>query len=63
MKLTMNGIKNRKPWEMAGIVLPGYDVEAVSEKAKKNRNGCILELAIFFAHLSVVLPMAFWRQG
>ncbi len=35
MKLTMDGIKNRAPWEEAGIALPGYDVEAVSEKAKK----------------------------
>lgn len=35
MKLTMDGIKNRAPWEKAGIALPGYDVEAVSEKAKK----------------------------
>lgn len=35
MKLTVNGIKNRAPWEKAGIALPGYDVEKVSEKAKK----------------------------
>lgn len=35
MKLTMDGIKNREPWEKAGIVLPGYDVEKVSEKARK----------------------------
>lgn len=35
MKLTIEGIKNREPWEKAGIMLPGYDVEAVSEKAKK----------------------------
>lgn len=35
MKLTVNGIKNRAPWEKAGITLPGYDVEKVSEKAKK----------------------------
>ena len=35
MKLTVNGIKNRAPWEKAGIALPGYDVEQVSEKAKK----------------------------
>lgn len=37
MKLTINGIKNHEPWEKAGIVLPGYDVEAVSEKAKKEQ--------------------------
>ena len=35
MKLTVNGIKNRAPWEKAGIALPGYNVEQVSEKAKK----------------------------
>lgn len=35
MKLTVDGIKNRAPWEEAGIALPGYDVEKVSEKAKK----------------------------
>lgn len=36
MKLTKEGIKNREQWEKAGIMLPGYDVEAVSEKAKEN---------------------------
>lgn len=35
MRLTIDGIKNREPWEMAGIVLPGYDVKAVAEKTKK----------------------------
>jgi len=35
MKLTRAGIKDRAAWEKAGIMLPGYDVEAVSEKAKK----------------------------
>ena len=35
MKLTMNGIKDRSAWEQAGIKLPGYDVEAVSQKAKE----------------------------
>lgn len=35
MKLTRNGIKNHELWEKAGIALPGYDVEAVSERAKK----------------------------
>ncbi len=36
MKLTTNGIKDCNAWEKAGIRLPGYDVEAVSEKAKKS---------------------------
>ena len=35
MKLTMAGIKDREAWEKAGIQLPGYDVEAVAEKARK----------------------------
>ena len=35
MKLTMQGIKERKEWEKAGITLPGYDVKKVSEEAKK----------------------------
>ena len=35
MKLTLEGIKNREAGEKAGITLPGYDVEKVSEKARK----------------------------
>ena len=35
MKLTLEGIKNREAWEKVGITLPGYDVEKVSEKARK----------------------------
>ena len=35
MKLTRDGIKEREVWERAGIALPGYDVEAISEKAKQ----------------------------
>lgn len=35
MKLTINGIKDHEPWDKAGITLPGYDVEEVSERAKK----------------------------
>ena len=35
MKLTLDGIKDRQAWENAGIKLPGYDVEAVSKKAKE----------------------------
>ncbi len=33
MKLTREGIKERKTWEDMGIILPDYDVDAVSEKA------------------------------
>lgn len=35
MKLTLEGIQERNVWEKAGITLPGYDVAAVSEKARK----------------------------
>ena len=35
MNLSMNGMKDRGSWERAGIVLPGYDVERVSAKAKE----------------------------
>lgn len=35
MKLTRNGIKDHGLWEKAGIVLPGYDVEAAAQTAKK----------------------------
>ena len=34
MKLTVKGIKEKEGWEKNGIVLPGYDVEAVSARAK-----------------------------
>ena len=36
MKLTLEGIKDRAAWQNAGIKLPDYDVQAVSEKAKKH---------------------------
>ncbi len=35
MKLTLEGIKNQKAWQEAGIALPEYDVEKVSQKAKE----------------------------
>lgn len=35
MKLTLEGIQERNAWEKAGITLPGYDVTAASEKARK----------------------------
>lgn len=34
MELTLKGMKDRTPWQKAGIALPGYDVEAVSVKAR-----------------------------
>ena len=35
MKLTINGIKERRPWESAGIALPEYDVEKAWERTKR----------------------------
>lgn len=35
MKLTVKGIKEKEGWEKNGIILPGYDVEAVSARAKE----------------------------
>ncbi len=34
MELTLKGMKDWAPWQKAGIALPGYDVEAVSAKAR-----------------------------
>ena len=62
MKLSMNGIKEQEAWNKAGITLPGYDVAAVSEKAKKEPDGFILVSEIFSAYLSAGLQMAFWRM-
>lgn len=36
MKLTLEGLKDRKAWESAGIKLPSYDIEAVCENTKKS---------------------------
>ena len=61
MKLTREGIKEREAWEKAGINLPGYDVEAVTEKAKRNQAGYISESEISSVYLSEVLQMVFWK--
>ena len=63
MKLSLNGIKEQEAWEKAGITLPGYDVEAVSEKAKKEPGWYISESEIFSVYLSVVLLTAFWKRA
>ena len=46
MKLTLEGIKDCELWNKAGITLPGYDVEKVSQKAKEEPKwvhfGCLL---------------------
>ena len=42
MKLSINGIKEQEAWKHTpGITLPGYDVAAVSEKAKKEPPGWV----------------------
>lgn len=35
MKLTLEGVKDRRGWEEAGIALPSYDPAAISENTKK----------------------------
>lgn len=34
MKLSIEGIKDKKEWEKAGIKLPSYDVEKVATATK-----------------------------
>lgn len=36
MKLSLNGLQDRQAWEVAGIVLPVYDVKALQKKTKEN---------------------------
>ena len=62
MKLTREGIKEREAWEKAGINLPGYDVEAVTEKAKKEPGWVHSESEISSVYLSEVLQMVFWKR-
>lgn len=35
MKLTWGGVQNETEWKKAGIILPGYDIEEVSSRAKQ----------------------------
>ena len=48
MKLTLEGIKNAKEWEAAGITLPSYDIEKVVENTKK---------APVWVHFGAAIPM------
>ena len=36
MKLTLDGIKDKKSWEAAGVVLPSYDIEKVKEDCERD---------------------------
>ena len=47
MKLTLDGIKDKKSWEAAGVVLPSYDIEKVKEN-NKNKKKKILKNYCFF---------------
>lgn len=62
MKLTLEGIKNREAWEKAGITLPGYDVEKVSEKARKEPEWVHFGIGNIFAFLLEALRMVCWRK-
>lgn len=62
MKLSINGIKEQEAWKKAGIALPGYDVEAASENARRIRYGFTLVSEIFSVCLSVELQMVFWKR-
>ena len=35
MKLSLEGIKDKRKWEAAGIALPGYDIEMAAKKAQE----------------------------
>ena len=61
MKLTLEGIKDCELWNKAGITLPGYDVEKVSQKAKEEPKWVHFE--IFSVFLLVALQMVFWKKG
>lgn len=56
MKLTLEGIKNTTVFQKAGILLPGYDVAAVSKKQSRHLAGHTLASEIFSVSLSVVSP-------
>ena len=51
MKLTIEGIKEREAWKKAGIELPGYDVEKISEKAKKEPGWVQLGIGNIFPYI------------
>ena len=62
MKLTIKGIKDRAAWEKAGIALPGYDVEKISEKAKEEPGWVHFGIGNISVFLSVELQTDFWKK-
>lgn len=60
----MAGIKDREAWEKAGIQLPGYDVEEVSEKARKAPRWVHFGIGnIFRVFIGRKLQVVFWKKG
>ena len=59
MKLTIEGIKDRAAWEKAGIALPGYDVEKISEKAKEEPGWVHFGIGNIFR---ILLQTDFWKR-
>lgn len=62
MKLTLDGIKDRQAWEKAGIKLPGYDVEAVSKKAKEAPGWVHFGIGNIFRVFIGGLQTDFWKK-
>ena len=65
MKLSLEGLKDTKAWQAAGISLPSYDVAQFRKEPERRRSGFILESAIFSVFSSEVLrircsPEAVW---
>lgn len=50
MKLTLEGIQNRKEWEEKGYSLPQYDIAEMRKATKENPFGSTLELGTYSVH-------------
>lgn len=49
MKLTLEGIKEKKDWESAGVKLPwSYDIDTIVARTKESPEWVLLEQEIFF---------------
>ena len=59
MKLTLEGIKDCELWNKAGITLPGYDVEKVSQKAKEEPKWVHFGIGNIFR----IFPQTFCHQS
>lgn len=63
MKLTLEGIKDCELWNKAGITLPGYDVEKVSQKAKEEPKWVHFGIGNIFRIFIGGMQMVFWKKG